>query len=88
MGDYLVCQKCGFTVYAQSLDAIKILQNLKPCCLEPYFKWQLHKGLLYEPDMILEDHIRKIRRRVEDCLRKSDPETILGVAKQLGVKID
>ena len=34
------------------------------------------------------EKIKKIRRRIEDVLRKSDPETILRVAKQLGVKID
>ena len=34
------------------------------------------------------ERIKKVRRRVEDVLRKSDPETILRVAKQLGVKID
>jgi len=32
--------------------------------------------------------IKKIRRRVEDTLRKSHPEIILKVAKMLGVRLD
>jgi len=31
--------------------------------------------------------IKKLRRRVEDCLRKSDPETILKIARELGVNM-
>ncbi len=38
--------------------------------------------------LISEEHIKKIRRRVEDRLRKSDPDDILRVAVELGVKID
>ena len=34
------------------------------------------------------EKVKKIRRRIEDVLRKSNAETILGVARQLGVKID
>jgi hypothetical protein len=34
------------------------------------------------------EHIKKIRRRVEDALRKADDKTILGVAKILNVKIE
>ncbi len=34
------------------------------------------------------EKVKKIRRRIEDHLRKSDSETILSVAKQLGVKIE
>jgi len=34
------------------------------------------------------EKVKKVRRRVEDVLRKSNAETILSVAKQLGVKID
>ena len=32
--------------------------------------------------------IKKIRRRIEDVLRKSSDEVILKIAKILGVKID
>ena len=34
------------------------------------------------------ERIKKIRRRIEDVLRKSNPEVIFRIAKELGVKID
>jgi len=36
----------------------------------------------------LNDYIKKIRRRVEDCLRKSDAATIIEVAAYLGVPLE
>ena len=35
-----------------------------------------------------DEHVRKVRRRVEDVLRKSDAETILSVAKFLRVSTE
>jgi len=35
-----------------------------------------------------EDNVRKVRRRIEDVLRKSDAGTILSTAKFLGVSTE
>jgi len=43
---------------------------------------------LYLLRPIPEEKIRKIRRRCEDVLRKSNPQTVLGVAHFLGVRLD
>lgn len=42
----------------------------------------------YNPNMN-QDHIKKIRRRIEDRLRKeADDNTILQIARKLGVKTE
>jgi len=43
---------------------------------------------LYLPEPVKDDRLRKIRRRVEDRLRKAPAETILAVAALLEVKLD
>ena len=36
---------------------------------------------------VMISEVKKIRRRIEDRLRKADPEVVLRIAKELGVKI-
>ena len=58
-------------------------QSVRVCTTCPHFK-----GYVDGIPVCFLEKVKKIRRRVEDRLRKSDPETILRVARELGVKID
>ena len=35
-----------------------------------------------------EEHIKKVRRRIEDFLRKASPDAVLRIAKALKINID
>lgn len=63
--------------------------------LRDYNDWEGSSDYRNERILILhlvrdddEERIKKIRRRTEDALRKSDPTTILRIASILGVKIN
>ncbi len=86
---YIKCKKCGFSICTSRIQgALELVERIHPCgCINPFYEWELDVELPYEPDLDLDVYIKKIRRRIEDRLRKSNPETILKIAKELRVNM-
>ena len=55
---------------------------------DDYSDYQKGGGSMTTKGTIDKEHVRRVRRRIEDTLRKSDADTILSVAKFLGVSTE
>ncbi len=72
-----MCAEC-YTKTWRCFSCGAVINQGEPC-------WNCTNSTPLMPE---QEHIRKIRRRIEDFLRKADEDTILRIAKENNIRID